>query len=584
MEFEGGTGLTERVKALLNEAFAIRVSDAMKSIDLANEALSISRAGGDELLIAQSLSKLSLFYMITGKNELAVDRAEEAIAFFEAIGDELGVAEAKYSIAGTQYKTDQFYLGLVSLSECLVIYKKHGDHLNMARVYKSMATIYEYFGDIQKAVQTYEQSINAAIQADSPNAVSNALNPLSGIHLSRGNVEEASKLIEKAIEMKTASGDLRGFAFSLYGRGKVWLHKGIFDNAEADLKESIRIHREMNEHLGECMALRKLGQLYFQNGNLSMAKKVAEEALNVSKEYSIGLTKVNALHLLYLISKEENKVDQALKLLEEYTKEKELLLNDRSTKLIQSFDMVSKLQALEAEAELQKEKNTIIEKKNKELDSFFHRVAHDLKGSVTSLMSADTLLRMQIQDQQALSLMDLSAEQIKRINQILDELMTLTKVTHMQANQETIDFNQMVDECISSLSTIDNFGRVRIEKDISFRKPFKAPWILINTIFQNLIENGIKYAKPDADDSFVLIEIMEDHSLLKIRVTDNGIGMNEESGDSIFEMFYRATSNSSGSGLGLYILSRAVEQLGGTVDVKSEIEKGSVFTVLLPLE
>jgi signal transduction histidine kinase len=576
--------LSDRVQELLNSAYVLRVNNINKSIELVNKGLELSRLANNKSLIAHCLSKLSLFYMITGKNEMSLNCAEEAIRLFEMIGDVKGLAEAKYSIAGTLYKTDQFYLGLVKLGECLDIYKKLDDHHNISRVYKSMGTIYEYFGDTSAAIRAYELAIEAGQIANDPNLVSNAYNPLSGIYLNQGRKDEAKQIIDEAIEMKRLTGDIRGLAFSLYGRGKIGLHEKAYKLAEEDFRNAIQIHEEMNEHLGLAMAMRKLSAVYLERNMLSLARETAEKVLSISNEYEIGLSKVDAYHLLYLIAKKDGKIEEALANLEQYSREKESLLNDRSTKMIQSFETVSRMESLQKEAEEQKEKNLIVEKKNKELDAFFHRVSHDLKGSVTSLYSVDALLRKQLSNTNSINLLDMSLDQVKRINHILDELITLTRVTHIKSSHETINFNQIIDDCLKALSTSDNFDRIRIEKHLSFDAEYKAPWILVNTIIQNLIENGIKYANLDAQDPFVKIEITEDHSLLKIRVTDNGIGMTKEAGDNIFEMFYRASTNTQGSGLGLYILSRAVEQLGGTVDVMSELSHGTTFTVLLPMD
>jgi signal transduction histidine kinase len=122
---------------------------------------------------------------------------------------------------------------------------------------------------------------------------------------------------------------------------------------------------------------------------------------------------------------------------------------------------------------------------------------------------------------------------------------------------------------------------VRIEKDIQgFR--FVSEWAIINTILQNLIENAIKYSRSQSEN-VVHIRVYSDDGSAVVIVQDNGQGIPEEHQQNIFNMFFRGTDRTQGSGLGLYILKRAVERLNGTVQLTSTVGQGSTFTVLLPI-
>jgi signal transduction histidine kinase len=109
---------------------------------------------------------------------------------------------------------------------------------------------------------------------------------------------------------------------------------------------------------------------------------------------------------------------------------------------------------------------------------------------------------------------------------------------------------------------------------------FQTEWTLLNAIIQNLIENAIKYSRRQSP--YVEIRVWRENGHIMLEVEDNGQGIAREHQVRIFEMFFRATPNSSGRGLGLYILKRSVDKLKGTIDIKSEIGFGSTFTVRLP--
>jgi len=576
------TGIEEKVTHLLDEAYALRVHSLARSVELAGKALELSRASNEPSLIAKSLNQLSLFYMIRGEYEEAIGLAEEAIKYFEELGDDRGIADAKYNIAGTLYKTDSFNLGLVHLIDCQKIYRKYDDQHNLARVQKSIGTIYEYFGDQKSAIKSYEEAIDSGVKANNLNLQSNAFNPLSGIYLNQGKVEKAMTLIEQAIAMKSQTGDTRGLAFSLYGRGKVYTQTGEYKKAEDDFLESNRIHEEMGEKLGLGMGYHKLGALFIESGEYEKAKDYLFKALDFSKSYKVAIIVFKAYYLLYTVFKKENNIEVALEYLEKFIDAKALVINEQTAKLIEGYDEISQMHSMELEAQSQKEKMNIIERKNQELDSFFHRVSHDLKGPITSLISLDAIIRDEVKDAGVLRFMDMGVDQVYRMNHILDELINLTRITHEDEAIQDINFEEIVKECLGSLKALPHFNQVAFESQVQPDMNFKAPWALINTIIQNLIENGIKYARVDQSNPFVKVNISKNDHEIIIVVDDNGVGMSKDTGKNIFEMFYRANKQVVGSGLGLYILNRAVEKLQGTVALDSEIERGSTFTITLP--
>jgi Signal transduction histidine kinase len=159
-------------------------------------------------------------------------------------------------------------------------------------------------------------------------------------------------------------------------------------------------------------------------------------------------------------------------------------------------------------------------------------------------------------------------------------LINLTKLNHTDLKKEKIDFVKLVDECIESSRSLPHFNAITFTKDIQNNIEFHSEWTLLNAIIQNLIENAVKYSGPVSP--FVKITVRCQGAWITIDVQDNGQGIPDEHQSKIFEMFYRATQNSNGTGLGLYILKRSVDRLKGTIEMKSKLGTGSVFTVKLP--
>lgn len=570
------------ISDLLLDAYELRVKDIPLSIEKTLEALSLSEDIDHKSYIAKSYSQLSLFNMIQGAYDLSLNYAELAKGIYTELGDERGIADAKYTIAGIYYKTNNFHSGLINLVDCQSIYKKYGDFHNLARVYKSLGTIYEYFGDTDSAMESYQNAVICGGKVNDPNLQSNAYNPLSGIYLNRNDIDRAMETIELSIKMKEKTGDIRGLAFAWYGRGKIYTKLKRFEEAIQDYQRSLDTHVKMGEKLGRGMVLYKMGVMYHDLKQYDKAKKQLNEALDYSIKSKTAFIKYKAYHHLYLIAKEQGFNDQALDYLEKYHDEKENVINPQTLKIIEAYQVIAEKQNLELEAKTQREKTEIIEKKNNELDAFFYKVSHDLKSPISSIIGLDAIVRSRINDEEALGYFDIYKKQVERINNMLDELMRMARMDYFVEQMETIDFDKIINDCMSSLAYLPNFDSVSCTSVIAEGLNYKAGWSLMNSIIQNLIENGIKYADLRKDDPMIEFKIATHYDILEIIYTDNGIGMTAEAKSNAFDMFFKVNEKSEGSGLGLYILSRAIEKLKGSIEVESEVGIGSTFRITLP--
>lgn len=274
--------------------------------------------------------------------------------------------------------------------------------------------------------------------------------------------------------------------------------------------------------------------------------------------------------------KEEKEQAQrlALQVQREANEKLERTVNERTEQLSTT---VTELNTLLAE---NKEQTEIIREKNAELDAFFYGVSHDLKTPLASLLSLTALAKIEVVHPKADQYFAMQERELNRINSIIHDLVAITRIDHETIRKDHIDFDKMVAECLQSLRGLPNFEKIRFIKDIAPVPSFQSEWIFLNNIIQNLIENSIKYA--GETDPYVKIAIQRANGNVNIEVSDNGMGIPAEHQSRIFEMFYRATELSQGTGLGLFILKRSVNRLGGTIEVESTPGAGSTFRVQLP--
>jgi signal transduction histidine kinase len=129
---------------------------------------------------------------------------------------------------------------------------------------------------------------------------------------------------------------------------------------------------------------------------------------------------------------------------------------------------------------------------------------------------------------------------------------------------------------------MENASRIKHSISVEQEAPFFTSQNRIEIVLNNLISNAMKYADLRKDGPAIEVRVKANSTSAEIRIIDNGEGIPTDAKPKIFDMFYRASANSTGSGLGLYIVKEAVQKIGGTIVVYSEYGKGTEFVVEIP--
>jgi len=571
---------TVSIDALLQKAFELRVSDVPSSIKITLDAKSKSESILYNKGIAVSNSHLGLFYMIIGNNSEGIKCSEDALEYFESVGDKSGMAAAYYNIGSIHYKSANLPLGLEFLYKSLGINQELEDRLNESKTLKAIGYIYDVFGQLDKALETYESCRKISHEIGDKNGESNACNPLSGLYLKRGDLKNALETADTSVRLKKETGDKRGYAFAIYAKAKVHVKLGEFKKATDLFLECLDIQKEVGETIGTAMCYVKLGKVYYLLEEFETAKKYLFSGLEFSEKFNINQFISKAYYHLFRVAKAEKDDTLALKYHIAYHKNRKSVIEKDSSDKLKGMEAIWRAETLERETEIQKTKNAEISKKNTELDNFVYRVSHDLRGPISSLIGLYNIVKKEITDELSIYYFDLYNRQINRLNNIIIDLIELTKVKDWHVQKDKIDFIQIVDDCLSSFNYLPKYAKVDIQLNIDEKINFLSDKSLVNTIIQNLIENGIKYARNEKP--FLKIDIQKEDENLSIKVSDNGIGIDEIYHKKIFDMFFRACEEVSGTGLGMYILSKAIEKLEGNVQLESKLGVGSTFKITIP--
>lgn len=225
-----------------------------------------------------------------------------------------------------------------------------------------------------------------------------------------------------------------------------------------------------------------------------------------------------------------------------------------------------------------------LEVRNFELDQFVYRVSHDLRAPLTSILGIVNLARLDNENTTRLfEYFGLIEKSTFKLDKFIRSLLDYSRGNRLELVIEKIDFEAIIQESFNDLKYMRNFDRIEKFIHINITEEFHSDSLRLNILFNNLISNAIKYQSLGREHSFLQIDInSHPNNCVEIVIEDNGIGIKQEYLESVFNMFFRASESSEGSGLGLYIVKQTVDKLNGHIEIESVFTRSTLFRLILP--
>jgi signal transduction histidine kinase len=220
---------------------------------------------------------------------------------------------------------------------------------------------------------------------------------------------------------------------------------------------------------------------------------------------------------------------------------------------------------------------------NGELDNFVYSVSHDLRTpllAVKGLVNLIDLYQGDIDENEYF--FKLIGSSIDRMDNTIIEILDYSRNARLQVRPELVELEKIIRNAYEDVRFYSQHP-VKLELFFQDGIKFESDRNRINTVIKNLIGNAVKYADESKPHSYVKVNVLRQQLDLIVEISDNGIGIEACNLEKVFEMFFRASEKTTGTGLGLYISREIMLKLNGNIRLDSEVGQGTLATISLPV-
>lgn len=227
-------------------------------------------------------------------------------------------------------------------------------------------------------------------------------------------------------------------------------------------------------------------------------------------------------------------------------------------------------------------KNEELNKLNQELDRFVYSISHDLRAPVASVLGLISLAEESSKLEDTKEILKMQREALDRLDVYIRDVIDYSRNKRLAPSSQKLSIANLVNVAMTNLAYLPTINQIEFFYEYENGDDVVSDQMRVQIVINNLLSNAIKYLDRNKEHSFIRVATKRENNGLTLTVQDNGVGIHSEYEERVWEMFYRGTSESSGSGLGLYILKESLAAIEGTVDLETELGKGTKFTVYIP--
>ncbi len=562
------------------------LDDFFSALKLLNEIDSIARTGA-------VLNNIAMIYQWQEDFEMAAKYHLRSLAVKEKYDDEAGIAFSLNNLGVISQNKGEYDEALVFFRQSLEIRQALNDSRGIAAVNRNIGCLYferKEFGKakehylIARAMYEIAEDVSGIVQVD---------HFLGRVYLATGELERAKHYFEQSLRLSEHIGLIAFIIENHDALGELMAAKGRFFDAYHFKKK----HRELRDSLLDAESRRKIMEMQMMHewelkeNEIELLRKEKQisdlslERQTLIRNFLLVIILLTAITIIiiynrFLAYKRTNALLHAQKneIIDYNTR-----LKNMNSSLFQEKEKVDDLNE-----KLRRSEKTLKEL-NETKDKFFSIISHDLRSPFASIVSFSRIMKRDINNLSMGELQELVLEldkSVLKINSLLDNLLQWSRSQTGKIRYEPSQFR--LKEIVSDNMTL--FAAYASEKGIEMvdntddELNVYGDVNMIDTILRNLISNALKYTDRGG---IVTLDSNTINNMVEISVTDTGVGISEDDQKKLFRTNSLHTTfgtrDEKGSGLGLLLCEEFVKKHGGNISLKSELNKGSVFSFTIPI-
>jgi signal transduction histidine kinase/Flp pilus assembly protein TadD len=543
--------------------------------------------------IARTNNSIGWMYVHQKNYDLAKEYAQKALVRMRSVHDEVGIAYS-HNLLGMIARHQKFYShALTYFDSAYVVREKFNLEIYAASTLQNKGYVYEEYGDLQNALRTQRAALAVFEGLNSTNRLVATFNNIGMLQIKLGDVRQAERYFHRALKAASQTGSGNGKLQSYLNLARLYQSSKKPDKAAKYFDNYIRLNDSLSiiqngQKIAEMNALYQLEAKEKQIEILNAENQINQNQIqlkNSELQRKNNLILFSIIGILLLIS-------FCVLLLKYYASKSRA--NDNLQRL--NVDVQEQKEEIQAQAEELIEANHTINSMNKvledkveertvqlkqayvELDTFFYRSSHDFRRPLTTFMGLAEVAKITVKDTNALDLFEKVRETAISLDKMLFKLQSVSNMAAQQLVMKEVLLESMVQDILENHRSLIEAKGIEVKTNFESGQ-FESYPALVRIIVENLLENAVHFSRQS--NPYIRISSLASNGTIQLLVEDNGVGIEPEHHQRIFDMYYRASLISRGNGLGLYIAKKAIEKLGGTIHFKSEPEKGSTFYVVL---
>lgn len=571
----------------------LRDIDAQQAMAYAQAAYDLAAANPDYVEgLVLSLARLAESNMQLGRLEPALNQALEALALSEAHGPAPLQAQV-YRILNAIYEhLGDYPTALNYALKALHISQAAADRIGEALALNLMGIVYEKLGDYRQALAAYDRALGIFQETGRRRHVAILLNNIADACSFLGELDRALEHGLRSLQITREMGLDMGEATVLSTIGDIYLQKGDCSQALDCFGRALDLARRLGYRYIEMCALISLGKVHGALRRPDEAIPLLDQAVAIGSEIGARNELIEAHQALSEMHKQRQDYRAALEHHEQYHAIREAVFNEDADRRIRNLQVIHHTETARQEAEIYRLRSVELEqeiaarrqaeeklrqyteeleKQNAELESFAHTVAHDLKNPLNSLRMACNLSAYEfaaMSQEEQYSLLQIADRCGQKMKNLIDELLLLTSVRGQEVDLQREEMGPIVERALDRLHYMIASYKAKVRLPAQWPAALGyGPWV--EEVWVNYVSNALKYGgrPPQIELGADICE----PGWVRFWVRDNGPGLTAEEQERLFAPFERLHQvRTEGHGLGLSIVRRIVEKLGGRVGVISQ--------------